>query len=140
VGAEQIRAEGKEELFETAALLEALAQERDQCLGDVHAAAAIAFGEGENPSRVFVPASAGGTVLADAGFFDQGQGAFERRPESGELSQELLLQDGERIGIMFHIVCILYNIHTTSTKKVKKCYFCFVTKSGKSPPSLTHYF
>jgi hypothetical protein len=106
VGAEQIRAEGKEELFETAAVLEALAQERDQFLGDVHAAAALALGEGENPSRVFVTARAGWTVLADAGFFNQGQRTFERRPEGGELSQELLLQDGERVGIKLHMVCI----------------------------------
>jgi hypothetical protein len=83
------------------------------------------LGEGENPGGVFVAAGAGGAVFADAGFFDQGQGALQRRPERRQLSQELAFQEWERIRVAFHIVCILYNIHTMSTKKVRKKDFCF---------------
>jgi len=73
VGAEQSRAEGKEELFEAAAVLDALAQQRDQFLGDVHAMAAFVLGEGENPGGVFIASGAGRAVFSDAGFFNQGQ-------------------------------------------------------------------
>jgi hypothetical protein len=112
MGAEQIRAEGKEEFFQAAAVLDALAQERNQFLWNVHAAAAFVLGEGENPGGVFVAAGAGGAVFSDAGFFDQGQRAFERRPKGRELSQKLLFQERERVRIGFHNVCILHNIHT----------------------------
>jgi hypothetical protein len=73
VGAEQIRAEGKEELFEAATILDALAQERDQLLGNVHAAAAFVLGERENPGGMFIASGTGGAVFSDAGFFNQGQ-------------------------------------------------------------------
>jgi hypothetical protein len=107
VGAEQIRAEGKEQLFETASVLEAPAQERDNVLGDVHAAAAVALREGEDPGGMLVPAGAGGTVFADAGFFDEGEGAFERGPEGGELGQKVLLELRTSVAFDFHVVCIL---------------------------------
>jgi len=97
MGAEQIRAEGKEELLEAVSVLEALAQERDQLLGDVHAPAASVLGEGENPGGVLVAAGAGGTVFTDAGLFDQSQRTFERGPEGRQLSQELLFQERERV-------------------------------------------
>jgi hypothetical protein len=93
MGAEQLRAQGAEELFETAAILEPLAQERDQFLGHVHAAAALVLGEGENPGGVLVAPGAGAAIFSDAGFSDQSQRAFERRPEGRELSQKLLFQD-----------------------------------------------
>jgi hypothetical protein len=73
VGAEQIRAEGREELFEAAAILEALAQQRDQFLGDVQATAAFVLGEGEDPGGVFIASGTGRAVFSDAGFFNQGQ-------------------------------------------------------------------
>ena len=117
MGAEQIRAEGKEALFEAASVLEALAQERDQFLGDVHAPAASVLGEGEDPGGVPVATGTSGTVFSDAGLFDQSQRTFERGPEGGQLSQKLLLQERERVGIMFHVVCILYNIHSCQRKK-----------------------
>jgi hypothetical protein len=120
VGAEQIRAEGKQELFQTASVLETLAQERDQVLGDVHAAAAVAVIEGEDPGGMFVPSGAGWTVLADAGFFDEGEGAFERRPEGGELVQKALVELGKSVGFDFHCVCILYNIHTMQQKNERQ--------------------
>jgi hypothetical protein len=139
VGAEQIRAEGGEQLLQAASVLEALAQERDQLFGDVHATAASVLGEGEDPGRVFVAAGAGGAVFADAGFFDQGQRALQRRPEGRQLSQELGFQEWERIRVAFHNG-ILYHIHTMSTKKVRKNdLFVFAAKSRKSPPSPTHY-
>lgn len=127
MGPEQIRADGKEELFEAASVLETLAQEGDQFLGHVHAAAAFVLGEGENPGGMFVASGAGGAVFSDAGLFDQSQRSLERRPEGRELSQKLLLQERERIRMAFHIVCILSTIHTMSTKKVKNMnfYFCY---------------
>ena len=123
MGAEQIRAEGKEKLLEAVSVLEALAQERDQLPGDVHAPAATVLGEGENPGGVLVAAGAGGTVFTDAGLFDQRQRPFERGPEGGQMSQELLFQERERVGFEFHVVCILYIIHTCQRKKSKKCNF-----------------
>jgi hypothetical protein len=105
-GAEQIRAEGKEELFQLASVLEALAQERDKVLGDVHAPAAGAVTEGEDPGRMFVPAGASGTVFADTGFFDESQGALERGPEGRQLGEKALLQLRKSIGFDFHDVCI----------------------------------
>jgi hypothetical protein len=123
VGAEQIRAKGEKKLFEAASVLEALAQKRDQVFGDIHATAASVLGEGEDPGGVFVAPGAGGTIFTDTGFFNQGQRAFERRPKGRELSQELLFQERERVGMAFHVVCILHNIHTMSTKKVSKVNF-----------------
>jgi hypothetical protein len=107
VGAEQIRAEGKEQLLEAASVLEASAQERDKVLGDVHTAAALTLREGEDPGGMLVPAGAGGTVFADAGLFDEGEGAFERGPEAGKLSQKALLELRQSVGFDFHNVCIL---------------------------------
>jgi hypothetical protein len=134
VGAEQIRPEGGEQLLQAASVLEALAQERDQLFGDVHATASSVLGEGEDPGGVLVAAGAGGTVFADAGLFDQGQGALERRPEGRQLGQKLLFQERERVGVAFHIVCILYHIHTMSTKKVRKNdFFCFRCEIQKIP-------
>jgi len=106
VGAEHIRPQGKEQLFEAAAILDALAQEGNQVLGDVHATAALVLGKGENPGGVFVASGASEAVLSDAGFLDQSQRPFEWGPESGESSQEVLLQGQERIGTAFHMVCI----------------------------------
>ena len=117
MGTEQIRAKGKEQLFEAAPVLETLAQERDQVFGDVHAAAAFALGEGEDPGGVLVTTGTGGAAFADAGFFDEGQGAFERGPEGGELGQEALLELRKNVGFNFHVVCILYNIHTMQDEK-----------------------
>jgi hypothetical protein len=119
VGAEQIRTEGREQLFEAASVFEALAQERDQVLGDVHATATLAVGEGEQPGGMLIPAGAGGTVFTDAGFLDEGEGAFERRPEGGELVQKVLLELRKRVGFAVHAVCIIYYIHTMQAKKRK---------------------
>jgi hypothetical protein len=121
-------------LLQAASVLETLAQERDQLFGDVHATAASVLGEGENPGGVFVAAGAGGAVFADAGFFDQGQGALQRRPEGRELSQELPFRERERVRVAFHVVCIIptYNINNESEKK---WISIFVAKFGKSPPS-----
>ena len=93
MGSEQIRAQGEEELFQAAAILEPLAQERNQFLGHVHAAPPLVLGEGENPGGVLIAPGAGGAMFSDAGFFDQSQRAFERRPEGRQLSQELLFQE-----------------------------------------------
>jgi hypothetical protein len=120
-------------LLQAASVLETLAQERDQLFGDVHATAASVLGEGENPGGVFVAAGAGGAVFADAGFFDQGQGALQRRPEGRQLSQELAFQEWERIRVAFHIMRILYNIHTMSTKKVRKKKFLFSLRNSGNP-------
>jgi hypothetical protein len=104
-------------LFEAASVLEALTQERDKVLGDVHAAAALAVREGEDPGGMFVPAGAGGTVFADAGFCDQGDGAFERGPEGVELDQKVLLELRKSVGFDSHELCIFYHIHTMQEKK-----------------------
>ena len=117
MGADQIRAEGKEELFETASVLEALAQEGDPLFGDVHAATAAALGERKNPGGVFVATSTSGTVLANAGFFDEGQGTFKRGPEGGEVSQEVLLELRTKVGFDVHEICISCHIHTDQEKK-----------------------
>jgi hypothetical protein len=93
-------------LFEAAPVLEALAQERDKVFGDVHAATAMALREGEDPGRMFIPSGAGGTVFADAGFLDEGERAFERRPESGELGQKALLELRKSVGFDVHVVCM----------------------------------
>jgi hypothetical protein len=106
VGAEQIRAQGIEQLFEVASVLEALAQERDQFLGNVEAAAAAALGKGEDPGRMFVPAGASGAVLADAGLVDEGEGAFQRGPEGGKLGQKVLLELRKSVAFRFHGVSI----------------------------------
>jgi hypothetical protein len=103
VGAQQGRAQGKEQLFEATAIVEALAQQGDQVLGDVHAAAALVLGEGENPGGVFLASGAGGAVFSNAGFLNQSQGAFEGGPQSGQLSQELLLQGPERNEMGVHV-------------------------------------
>ena len=89
-------------MFEAASVLEALAQERDQFLGDVHAPAARAVREGKHPGGVLVAAGASGTVFADAGFVNQGEGAFERRPEGGELGEKALLELRESGRFNFH--------------------------------------
>ena len=117
VGAQQLRAEGKEELFQAATVLEALAQKRDQVLGDVHATAALALGEGEDAGGVFVAAGAGGAVFSDTGLFDESQRAFERRPESGQLGEEGFLELRQGIGFDVHVVCIYYYIHTMQGKE-----------------------
>ena len=59
MNADQVRTQGKEELFEAAAIPDALAQERNQFLGNVHATAAFVLGEGENPGRVLIASGAG---------------------------------------------------------------------------------
>ena len=92
VGAEQFWAEGGEELFETAAVLKAAAQDWDHGWGDMHAAAALALGKGEDPGGMFVTTGTGRAVFADAGFFDQRERAFEWRPKGGQLGEELLLE------------------------------------------------
>jgi hypothetical protein len=94
-------------LFEAASVLEALAQERDKVLGDVHAAAAVTVREGEDPSGMLGPAGAGRAAFADAGLFDEGEGAFERGPEAGELGQKVLLELRQSAEVVFHGVCIL---------------------------------
>ena len=91
MGAEQFGAERTQEFFEPAAVFKALTQHRHQRLGHVHAPSAPAPPEGEYPSRMLVPAGASGAGLADARFFDQGQGTLERRPQRGQLLEELLL-------------------------------------------------
>jgi hypothetical protein len=113
-------------LFEAASVLEALAQERDQFPGNVEAAAAAALGAREDPGRMFVPAGAGGAVLADAGFVDEGQGAFERGPEDGELGQKVLLELRNSGGFDFHVVCILYHIHTMQEKNGRRAFFFYL--------------
>lgn len=55
-------------MFEAAAVLEPLAQERHQVLGNIHAAAAFTLGEGEDPGGVFVAAGAGGDLYAGGSF------------------------------------------------------------------------
>jgi hypothetical protein len=124
VGAEQIRAEGKEELLEATSVLEAPAQERDKVLGDVQAAAAFALGERENPGGMFVTTGTGGAVFSDADFFDEGEGAFEGGPEAGELSQKALLELSAGVGFAFHVVCILYYIHTMQGRNERGELFC----------------
>jgi hypothetical protein len=94
-------------LFEAASVLEALAQERDKVLGDVHAAAALTLREGEDPGGMLVPTGAGGTAFADTGLLDEGEGAFERRPEAEELGQKVLLELRQSAEVVFHGVCIL---------------------------------
>ena len=56
---------------------------------------------------MLVPAGAGGTAFADAGLFDEGEGAFERGPEAGELGQKVLLELRQSVGFDLHGVCIL---------------------------------
>jgi len=92
MGAQQFRAEGGEELFEAAAILEAAAQDWDHGFWDMHTAAATALGEGEDPGGMFVTTGTGGAVFADAGLFDQREGALEWGPERGQLGEELLLE------------------------------------------------
>jgi hypothetical protein len=100
-----------------------LADLGNQLRRDVETAAVALVGEGPQESGVFVAAGAGGTVGADAGFAHFGKGAFEGRPESGQLVEELL---AERVGITRanrHGICMLYNIHTTQAKKISSADF-----------------
>ena len=117
MGAEHVGSQGEKQLFEAASVLEALAQEGDQILGHVHAASPFALGEGKDPGRMLVATSASGTVLADTGFLDEGQGALKGGPEGRELGEELLLQERESVRVVVHVVCILYHIPTIQEKK-----------------------
>ncbi|PWU18429.1 MAG: hypothetical protein C5B50_09130 [Verrucomicrobia bacterium] len=83
-----------EELFEGSAVAQSLLQLRDQFSGHVHATAAALVGKGQDVSGMFVAASAGRTVGADAGFADFGQGAFDRGPEFCELAEKVLAEKG----------------------------------------------
>ena len=117
MGTDEVRAQGEQKLFEATPVLESLAKQRDQLLGDVHAAATLALGEREDPGGVLVTTGAGGTVLADAGFSNQSQGAFERGPERREQGEEVLLQECESRKVGVHVICISHNIHTLQVKK-----------------------
>ena len=62
-----------EQLFESAAVFEGLADNGNQGQWDIKAATAPALGEGEYPGRVFVPPSAGRAIFSDAGLIDFSQ-------------------------------------------------------------------
>ena len=86
---EQFWAGAVEYLLDLPSVLESLLHGRDQRQGHIHRFAVSLGAEGEEPGGVFVAAGTGGTVFADAGFFNQREGAFERGPEGGELVQKV---------------------------------------------------
>ena len=123
MGTDEVRTQGEQKLFEATPVLESLAKQRDQLLGDVHAAATLALGEGEDPGGVLVTTGAGGTVLADARFSDKGQGTFERGPKGRELGKKVPVEQLKSGRLDIHEVCIYYHIHTMQAKKMKKMIF-----------------
>ena len=74
-----------EQLFDAAPVLDGLAQGRNQGLGHIHGCAASLGTEGKQPGRMLIAPLASRAVFADAGFIDLSQGAFDDRPEGGDL-------------------------------------------------------
>jgi hypothetical protein len=130
VGAEQIRPQGKKQLFDAPAVAQTLLEQRDQGVGDVHAPAALALGERKHPSGVFIASGAGGTIFADAWLFDQSQRPFESGPKGGELSQEFLLEARDGIGSGFH-GCMYIVTHTYLQEKNERIKNEFLKQSPR---------
>ncbi len=122
VGAAQSRAEGKEELFQCGVRFGVPDARVGPGLWESYMqfGGGGCLGEGEDAKPACCPPGAGGTVFTDAGLFDESQRSFERRPERGQLGEKppLRARAGSELG--FHVVCILYHIHTCQRRKCKK--------------------
>lgn len=107
---EQRWSEFREEGFDLASITQGALKERDEFFGNIHTAAFAVLGEGKNISEVFVAASAGSTAWSEASFVDLSDGAFDGRPELGQLLEEELLWIGIGRDGAAHVYGISYRI------------------------------
>jgi hypothetical protein len=91
---EQSGSEFGEQRFDLPPVAQGALKERDQLPGNIPAAAFAALGEGEDESGVLLTAGASAAPRTEAGFTHWSNGAFDGRPELGQLLEKELFEIG----------------------------------------------
>jgi hypothetical protein len=91
---EQRRPQFREQRFDMPSVTQGAFEEGDQFFGNVHAAALAALEERKNKSWVLIATGTSAATWPEAGLMDLSDGAFDGRPELGQLLEEELLWIG----------------------------------------------